>query len=862
MEQAWEIDAFRPQDASGVTDLYRAVYGENYPVRTVYDPQALIRQEAAGEAWRMVARASDGSVVGHVAFYRSSPPNPGLYEHGQLMVRHDFRQTDIAFQLMEQSVASIPRRNGMEAIWGEAVCNHLFSQQMVRDNQFIEMALEVELMPAESYVKALSGPPVCKGRVSALVVCRSFQPRPQTLYLPPVYEEILRFLYEAPEWGHTFEVSTAPLPAHVETQAFLCVFGEAGVARLTFDRVGGDFEGRLAVLESEASSAGTVIRQVFLRLTEPWVGTAVEILRRCGYFIGGALPRWFDDDGLLMQKTLNAPDFEQIFLLTKRARKLCEMIRQDREMVCIRTMGDLLHKTSQDYPNKVALLFPQRQLALTYAEFQSAAAQVAKAIMGLGIERGDHTAIWAPNIPEYMTIEFGCALAGVPLVMVNTNYRACELEYVLQQSDTRLLFLVSGVGRPGAYVEALQEIKKQLPQLQYVVLLDETSQSGMLSWAEFLAGGSKIADDSLKEREQSVSGSDIFTLQYTSGTTGAPKGAMLSHAAYIENTRAIAERQGLMSEDVVCVPLPFFHAYGCLTTISALIVGAEVAVVERFRAQEMLRTMEMSRATTVSGTPTMFVAALEEMTRRPYDLSALRGGNVAGAFCPPELVRAVIEKLGAPEFGILYGSTEALVSLMNAPSDSVGRRVGSVGNAMPSYEVKVIDPQTGEIAPEGVAGELCIRGTSMMTGYYKMEEQTAKALDSAGWLYTGDLATLDSSGYCAITGRIKDLIIRGGENIYPAEIEAFLMTHPKILDAQVVGIPCDYYGEDLVAFVRLRQGQSASVLEMKRYCRERIAINKVPAMFFFVEAYPLTASGKVQKFKLRDMAVEEMREKQ
>ncbi len=858
MEQAWEIDAFRPQDASGVTELYRAVYGENYPVRTVYDPEAKVRQEEAKEAWRMVARTPDGAVVGHVAFYRSSPPNPGLYEHGQLLVRHDFRQTDVAFQLMEQSLAVIPRQRGLESIWGEAVCNHPFTQQMVRDNQFIEMALEVDLMPAESYAKALSGPPVYKGRVSALVVYRSFQPRPQTLYLPSVYEEVLRFLYDSPEWGHTFEVSTAPLPEHVETQASLRVFGEAGVARMTFERVGDDFEDRLAALESEASSAGTLIRQVFLRLSEPWVGRAVEILRQRGYFIGGALPRWFDEDGLLMQKTLHAPDFEQIFLLTKRARKLREMVRQDRETVCIRTMGDLLHKTSQDYPNKVALLFPQRQLALTYVEFQCAAMQAAKAIMGLGIERGDHAAIWAPNIPEYMMIEFGCALAGVPLVMINTNYRACELEYVLQQSDTRLLFLVSGVGRPGEYLDALQEIKKQLPQLQQVVLLDGTSQPGMLSWTEFLAGGSKIADDSLTEREQSVSGSDIFTLQYTSGTTGAPKGAMLSHAAYIENTRAIAQRQGLTSEDIVCVPLPFFHAYGCLTTISSLIVGAAVAVVERFRAQEMLQVMETSRATAVSGTPTMFVAALEEMSRRPYDLSALRGGNVAGAFCPPELVRAVIEKMGAPEFGILYGSTEALVSLMNAPSDSVGRRVGSVGNAMPGYEVKIVDPQTDEIAPVGVAGELCVRGTSMMTGYYKMEEQTAKALDSAGRLHTGDLATLDSSGYCVITGRIKDLIIRGGENIYPAEIEAFLMTHPKILDAQVVGIPCDYYGEDLVAFVRLQQEESASVLEMKRYCRERIAINKVPAMFFFVDAYPLTASGKVQKFKLRDLAVEEM----
>ncbi|HWR29025.1 MAG TPA: AMP-binding protein [Negativicutes bacterium] len=858
MPLTWDIDLFRESDAAGIVKLYRAVYGDNYPVKTVYDSQALIRQEAEGDAWRMVARTSDGAVIGHVAFYRSSSPNHGLYEHGQLMVRHDYRQTDVAFQLMEQSLSEIPRRRKLASIWGEAVCNHLFTQQIVRDNQFVEMALEVDLMPADSYAKALGESTVHEGRVSTLVVFRAFQQRSQTLYFPAIYEQILRFLYASSDWGHIFEISIAPLPVHIETQATLRVFDEAGVARLTFNRIGSDFETRLAVLESEASSAGTVIRQVFLRLTEPWVGVAVEILRRRGYFIGGALPRWFDDDGLLMQKILHPPDFEHVFLLTKRARKLRDMIRQDLESVRIRTLGDLLRKKAQEYPNKVALLYPQRELSLTYAELQDSAKRVVKAVARLGIGRGDHAAIWAPNIPAYMIVEFGCAMAGLPLVMVNTNYRAFELEYVLQQSDTRLLFLVNGAGRPGEYAEALQEVKKHLPQLQHIVFLDETSQPGMLTWQEFLAGGAKIDDELAAEREKTVSGSDVFTLQYTSGTTGAPKGAMLSNAAYIENTRAIAERQGLTSEDVVCVPLPFFHAYGCLTVISALIVGATVSVVEHFRAQEMLQVMEASRATAVSGTPTMFVAAVEEMETRAYDLSSLRGGNVAGAFCPPEVAKSVVEKLGAKEFGILYGSTEGLVSIMNSAADSLSRRIDSVGNAMPGYAAKIIDPQTGETVVTGMQGELCIRGASMMTGYYKMEEQTKKTLDEDGWLHTGDLATVDSNGYYFITGRIKDLIIRGGENIYPAEIESFLLSHPKIMDAQIVGIPCEYYGEELVAFVRLKQGQTANVLEIKRYCRDRIAINKVPAMFFFVEQYPLTASGKVQKFKLREMAVERM----
>ena len=861
MNLTWNLDIFRPEDAEGIVKLYRAVYGEDYPVKAVYDPQQLIRQNEAGEAWRVVARSSNGEVIGHVAFYRSSPPNPGLYEHGQLLVRHDYRKTDVAFHLMEYSLAEIPRSRNLDLIWGEAVCNHLFTQQTVRDNQFVEMGLELDLMPAESYAKALSGPPTHAGRVSTLVVFRSFVPRPQRLYLPGIYEETLRYIYAAADFGHSFEVSTHPLPADTVTQADVAVFREAGVARMNIDRIGADFEARLAVLESKASSGGSVIRQVFLRLSEPCIGAAVEILRRRGYFIGGAMPRWFDDDGLLMQKTLHAPDFEQIFLLTKRARKLCEIVQQDRESVRIRTIGDLLQIKARDFSEKDAMLFPQRQQKKSYAQFHAASVKVAKALLALGVEKGEHAAIWAPNIPEYLEIEFGCAMAGVPLVMINTNYRAFELEYVLQQSDTTVLFLVSGAAREGEYLEALQEVRGHLARLRQVVFLGEGEQTAMVNWQEFLSAGSQADEDAFAARTNSIQGTDIFTIQYTSGTTGSPKGAMLSHEAYLENTRAIAERQGLASDDVVCVPLPFFHAYGCLIIVSALMAGGTIAVVERFRAQDLLQTMEKCRATAVSGTPTMFVAALEEMENRSYDLSSLRGGNVAGAFCPPELARAVIEKMGAAEFGILYGSTEGLVSLMNAAADSLSHRIGSVGNAMPGYDAKIIDPQTGGVVAAGTQGELCIRGTSMMTGYYKMEEQAKKTLDTEGWLHSGDLASIDSDGFCFISGRIKDMIIRGGENIYPAEIEAFLLTHPKILDAQVVGIPCDYYGEDLVAFVRLKQGHAAEVLEMKRFCRERIAINKVPAMFYFVEQYPLTASGKVQKFKLREIAVEKMAEK-
>jgi fatty-acyl-CoA synthase len=438
--------------------------------------------------------------------------------------------------------------------------------------------------------------------------------------------------------------------------------------------------------------------------------------------------------------------------------------------------------------------------------------------------------------------------------MINSGYRAYELEYALKQSDTAILFLTDGSAKPGEYLEALGQVRENLPALRQVVVLGAAECPDSLSWPEFLARGEKIDPLVLSDREQEVGGDDIFTIQYTSGTTGSPKGARQTHRAYLSNTLSIAERQGLAAYDSLCVPLPFFHAYGCLMVIASLVVGGTVIAIERFRAADMLRAMEQHRATAVSGTPTMFVAALEELASHSYDLTSMRGGNMAGAFCPPDLVLKVIDRMHAPEFGILYGSTEGLVSLMNPAHSPQGKRIGTVGSVMPGYAFKIVDPKTEKEVPQGGQGELCVKGPGVMRDYYRMEEKTAQTLDQDCWLHSGDLASADPDGYVFITGRIKDMIIRGGENVYPAEIEEFLFTHPKIADAQVVGIPCDYYGEDIVAFVRLRQGEAATAIELKKYCRERIAINKVPANFFFVDQYPQTVSGKVQKFKLRELA--------
>ncbi|MBP2627538.1 MAG: acyl-CoA synthetase (AMP-forming)/AMP-acid ligase [Firmicutes bacterium] len=538
------------------------------------------------------------------------------------------------------------------------------------------------------------------------------------------------------------------------------------------------------------------------------------------------------------------------------------------------TVGSLLAKKVHIAPNSRALLYCKQQVEYTYGELNNISCSVAQGLLALDVVHGSPAAIWATNLPEWLLIQFGCAKVGVPLVAINSNYRAYELEYVLKQSITTTLFIADGASQPGEYLTAIYEIcpelktarpgclqSERLPALRNVVFLGQEQHPGMFTWQEFLEKSKNTSDKELAVRENAVTGEDIFVIQYTSGTTGTPKGAMFTQRSYIINALATAECQGLTSQDISCIPLPFFHAYGCIAVMAAVAVGASIAAIERFNAQELLRTIQSCQATAVCGTPTMFVATLEEMKNHTYNLSSLRGGNMAGAPCSSQLVKTVVEKMGAREFGILYGSTEAIISIMNRWDDSLEHRITTLGQAMPEVELKIINPQTGMTVATGIDGELCIKSPSQMKGYYNMPETTGQALDGEGWLHSGDLACATAEGYYHITGRIKDLIIRGGENVYPAEIEEFLYTHPKIKDAQVVGIPCEYYGEEVVAFIRLQVDQTATPLEIKRYCRERIAIHKVPAQFLFVDQYPQTASGKVQKFRLKEMAMQMLKGK-
>jgi fatty-acyl-CoA synthase len=527
------------------------------------------------------------------------------------------------------------------------------------------------------------------------------------------------------------------------------------------------------------------------------------------------------------------------------------------------TIGELLDRRVELFPEHPVQVYRDPAANQTYSMLKADADLIAKALIALMGDCPSHAAIWAPNGPEWLSILFGSARAGIPLVTVNTSVKALELEYILKQSDTRLLFIAGTEDEPFGPISIFREVcplpgsmLSPLPELEYVVFLGSEPGPGIMTFDQFLESGKAVDDDMLCMRAEQVSPQDTFLIQYTSGTTGKPKGAMLSHAAYCINIFAMAHRLRLNPEDICCIPAPLFHAYGCLHMLASVAAGCSVTLLEKFNPVIMLRTIEDCKATMIYGTPSMFIAAFHEMGRSRYNLSSLKGGNMSGAPCPPELVRRVCTEMGADEFGVLFGSTETVTSIMTDAADSLEHRTGSLGKAMPDVEIRIVDHVSGVDVPMGKPGELWVKTLSLMTGYYKNPDATAAAIDHEGWFHSGDMVSRDADGYIHVTGRIKDVIIRGGENLFPAEIEEFLLTHEKIMDAQVVSIPSSYYGEEAVAYVRLKPGMAASPLELKQYCRRLIAIEKVPSTFIIVDAYPLTASGKVQKFRLREMAQE------
>lgn len=534
------------------------------------------------------------------------------------------------------------------------------------------------------------------------------------------------------------------------------------------------------------------------------------------------------------------------------------------------TIGKLLEKTAANAPDHEAVVYPDRRLRYTYRQFDQLCRKVAKGLMALGIEKGEHVAIWASNTPEWLTAQFASAKTGAVLVTVNTNYQLSELEYVLKQSDATTLILMESY-RGTSYIDILYKLipelkesepgklaSERLPFLKNIILMGDKRHPGMYLWDDILKLSGSVSEKALDHRMERLKEHDVINMQYTSGTTGFPKGMMLTHSNLANNAANIAECMNLSRKDRMCIPVPFFHCFGCvLGTLACVTAGATMVPVQEFNPKEVLSAVETEKCTALHGVPTMFIAELNDQDFASYDLSSLRTGIMAGSNCPIEVMKKVINNMGMSEITIAYGQTEASpVITQTRVNDSLKRRVETVGRALPNVEVKITEPGTNQEVARGVQGELCTRGYHVMKGYYKNSEDTAAVIDEDGFLHTGDLAVMDEEGYCRITGRLKDMIIRGGENIYPREIEEFLYKHPNILDVQIVGVPDETFGEEVSAWIKLKSGASMTADELKEYCKGKIARYKIPRYIAFVEEFPMTASGKVQKFKLREQALE------
>lgn len=537
-----------------------------------------------------------------------------------------------------------------------------------------------------------------------------------------------------------------------------------------------------------------------------------------------------------------------------------------------KTIGEAFDQTVQRYPGGEALVVRHQSLRYTWRELAEAVDLHARAFLALGLQTGDRLGVWAPNCAQWCISQFASAKIGVILVNINPAYRTSELEYVLKQSGCQWL-VCAGAFKTSDYHAMLQSLapelaqqsighldSERLPDLRGVISLDLQPPPGFLPWSQLAALGMAVSPAQLAEREASLHIDQPVNIQYTSGTTGFPKGATLSHHNILNNGYMVGESLGLTANDRLVIPVPLYHCFGmvmgnlgCMTHGSTMIYPNDA-----FDPLLTLTTVAEEKATALYGVPTMFIAMLDHPERRELDLSSLRTGIMAGATCPIEVMRRVISEMHMAEVQIAYGMTETSpVSLQTGPSDELELRVTTVGRTQPHLESKIID-EAGGVVPRGTIGELCTRGYSVMLGYWNNPKGTAEAIDPDGWMHTGDLATMDEQGYVCIVGRNKDMIIRGGENIYPRELEEFFFTHPAVADVQVIGIPCSRYGEEVVAWIKFHPGHSATEQELQAWCKERIAHFKTPRYFKFVEAFPMTVTGKIQKFRMREISIEEI----
>lgn len=533
------------------------------------------------------------------------------------------------------------------------------------------------------------------------------------------------------------------------------------------------------------------------------------------------------------------------------------------------TLGGVLDDLSKNNPNGWAVRYTDRNYFRTWKELNDEADLIARGMMSLGVKKGDHVAIWATNTPEWILTLFAAAKIGAVLVTVNTNFKIFELEYLLRQSDTKLLVMIGGF-KNNDYVatvnELLPELKttsgeiesEHLPFLKRVVFAGKETPEGMLNFEDLKILGGDFPVEIYEENKKTLNTHDVVNMQYTSGTTGFPKGVMLTHYNILNNGKTIGDGMKFTKNDKLCITVPFFHCFGLVLAMMACIThGTTMVPVERYSPVPVMNAISVEKCTAVHGVPTMFIAMLEHAQFNNFDFSSLRTGIMAGSPCPIEVMKKVIDKMNMREIVIVFGQTEASPGCtMTTTSDSIDKRVNTVGRAFPGVECKIIDPDTGEELPINTPGEFCARGYNIMKGYYKMPEATAQAIDKDGWLHTGDLCTVDEDGYYKVVGRIKDMIIRGGENIYPKEIEECLYTCDKVSDVQVIGVPSEAYGEEVMACVILKEGEEMTEEEVKEFVGARMAKHKVPRYIRFVDSFPTNAAGKIQKFKMREEAIE------
>ncbi len=542
------------------------------------------------------------------------------------------------------------------------------------------------------------------------------------------------------------------------------------------------------------------------------------------------------------------------------------------------TLGDLLDRRAEEVPDKEALVYhyPEfgLELRMNYGQYRDVVNQLAKGLMALGIEKGDHIAVWATNVPEWVFLELAVSKIGGVLVTINTNYRAAEIEYALRQGDIKALFLIEEL-RGYSYLDAVysvapelkslgdplgQELNSEnLPRLKRVVLIGKDAKPGVLLYSQITAMADQVSDEELKARQATVGVHDVVQMQYTSGTTGFPKAVMLTHYSLVNQSHIACSRGALSADERYVTSMPYFHIAGSLGAIVySLFLGCTLIPLIAFDPAKQLELFEKEKGTFTFAVPTMLVAMLNHPRFAEFDLSSLKNIFTGATPVPVVVMEQIKERIGA-DCSIVFGMTETTGAVTQSfYTDSFEMKSATVGLTIPHTAIKIVNPASGEICQCGESGELWTRGYANMVGYYNMPDKSAETLDADGWLHSGDLAVMRPDGYINIVGRVKDMIIRGGENIYPAEIEAFLMRHPKIAEAQIVGIPDAFMGEEVCALIRLKPGETATEDELREHCKANIARHKVPKFFRFIETFPLTASGKVQKFVLRDQLIKEM----